>query len=79
MWYRYTTTARSTADCIVGMRLIEGRDLQTVLADGPLEPARAVRIIEGVAKALQVAHEVGLIHRDIKPSNILLDATTSLI
>jgi serine/threonine protein kinase len=57
----------------VSMRLIEGRDLQTVLADGPLEPARAVRIIEGVAKALQVAHEVGLIHRDIKPSNILLD------
>ena len=30
----------------VDMRLIEGRDLQTVLADGPLEPARAVRIVE---------------------------------
>jgi serine/threonine-protein kinase len=29
----------------VCMRLINGRDLQTVLADGPLEPARAVRII----------------------------------
>src|ERR1700746_1221001 len=57
----------------VDMRLIEGRDLQTVLADGPLEPARAVRIIEGVAKALHAAHEVGLLHRDVKPSNILLD------
>jgi serine/threonine protein kinase len=34
----------------VSMRLIEGRDLQTVLADGPLEPTRAVRIIEQVAK-----------------------------
>jgi serine/threonine protein kinase len=58
----------------VDMRLIEGRDLETVLADGPLDPARAVRIIEQVARALNAAHKVGLIHRDIKPSNILLDA-----
>ncbi len=58
----------------VDMRLIEGRDLETVLADGPLDPARAVRIVEQVARALNAAHKVGLIHRDIKPSNILLDA-----
>jgi serine/threonine kinase PknH len=58
----------------VDMRLIEGRDLQTVLDDGPLDPARAVRIIEQVARALHAAHKVGLIHRDIKPSNIILDA-----
>src|ERR1700739_4606692 len=56
----------------VSMRLIEGRDLDAVLADGTLDPARAVRIIEQVAEALNAAHEVGLIHRDIKPSNILL-------
>jgi serine/threonine protein kinase len=57
----------------VDMRLIEGSDLQTVLTQGPLEPARAVRIIEGVALALHAAHQVGLLHRDVKPSNILLD------
>ncbi|MFI5510828.1 serine/threonine-protein kinase [Mycobacterium sp. NPDC051804] len=57
----------------VDMRLIEGRDVETVLAEGPLDPARAVLIIEQVAKAVHAAHKVGLVHRDIKPSNILLD------
>jgi serine/threonine protein kinase len=57
----------------VDMRLVDGRDLQQVLNAGPLEPARAVRIIEQVAKALQAAHKVGLVHRDVKPSNILVD------
>src|ERR1700730_11587032 len=57
----------------VDMRLIKGRDLQTVLADGPLAPERAVRIIEQIAQALQAAHEVGLVHRDVIRPNGLVD------
>src|ERR1700679_4289504 len=48
----------------VSMRLITGRDLAAVLAEGPLEPGRAVRIVAQVAEALHAAHGIGLIHRD---------------
>jgi serine/threonine protein kinase len=56
----------------VTMRLINGVDLQTMLNDGPLDPPRAVHIVEQIASALHTAHEAELVHRDVKPSNILV-------
>ena len=56
------------------MRLIEGRNLGTILSRGdePLDAALAVKVVEQVASALDAAHQAGLIHRDVKPSNILI-------
>lgn len=56
----------------VSMRLIKGRDLNVMLANGPLPAPRAVNVITQVASALNAAHETGLVHRDVKPSNVLV-------
>src|SRR6266508_3586930 len=37
------------------------------------EPRRAVALMAKVARAVQYAHEQGILHRDLKPGNILLD------
>src|ERR1700752_1107782 len=57
----------------VDMRLIDGIDLRSVLAEeGPLAAPRAVAIVRQVAAALDAAHEIGVMHRDVKPENILI-------
>ncbi len=55
------------------MRYLRGGNLLSALEGGPLDPDRALKILEQVAKALSNAHRQGVVHRDIKPANILLD------
>ncbi len=53
------------------MELCVGRSLRAVLAErGPLEPARAVRLVCQVLSALGAAHALGMVHRDMKLDNV---------
>lgn len=58
------------------MEYVDGANLlEIVKRSGPLPVLRACHYIHQSARALQHAHEHGLVHRDIKPGNILVDRT----
>jgi serine/threonine protein kinase len=54
------------------MEYIDGWPLDRLIGKPTLTAPRAVRVIYHVARALQAAHEQGVVHRDVKPSNILV-------
>lgn len=55
------------------MEYVRGCTLRNVIsADAPMEPLRALELIDHILAALCAAHENGLVHRDIKPENVLI-------
>jgi serine/threonine protein kinase len=61
----------------IAMQFVDGVDLHTALVErGPFPPAQAVEIVAAVGRALDHAHERGLLHRDVKPANIMLKRGT---
>ena len=63
---------RTDGQLWIAMQFVDGTDANAALRAGTMTPARAVHIIGEVAKALDYAHQRGVVHRDIKPANFLL-------
>lgn len=56
------------------MRWLSAGSLRATLGQGKSWPLlETSQLLDQVADALYVAHQVGIIHRDLKPDNILLD------
>ncbi|MDX9720954.1 MAG: protein kinase [Myxococcota bacterium] len=57
----------------IAMELLEGHDLSDELSrNGPLSPARALRLFRPALEALGEGHKAGIIHKDLKPANLYL-------
>ena len=64
----------------ITMEYVEGEDLAAVIHQRTkLAPQEAVDIVEQVCRALEAAHNVGVIHRDLKPQNIMRENGTGRI
>lgn len=55
------------------MEYVQGFTLRNLITrEAPMDPQRAVELVEPVAAALAAAHHAGFMHRDIKPENVLI-------
>lgn len=54
------------------MEFVDGVTLEQRLAIGPLPVHQACAIAATVGRALQFAHDHGVVHRDVKPGNLML-------
>jgi eukaryotic-like serine/threonine-protein kinase len=55
------------------MEFIDGPTIKKLLKDkGVLPPKQSLEIVTQAARALEFAHENGIVHRDVKPDNIML-------
>ncbi|MBK7829832.1 protein kinase [Nannocystis sp.] len=55
------------------MEYLPGGTLHAAVQEMQVAPAQALKMIVQVGRALQFAHERGLVHRDVKPSNVMVD------
>jgi formylglycine-generating enzyme required for sulfatase activity len=56
------------------LEFVEGGNLAAKIADKPMPAREAAKLVESLARAMQLAHSRNVVHRDLKPANILLAA-----
>ena len=74
--YGETELADAGRTAYLVMELVNGEPLNSVIKrTGRLSLRHALDMLEQTGRALQVAHNAGLVHRDVKPGNIMITPT----
>jgi eukaryotic-like serine/threonine-protein kinase len=79
--YDYGQTDEGS-DAYIVMARVVGEPLNQMIADrGRLTPVETLSIVAQAARALEAAHQAGIVHRDVKPSNLIVqpDGTVVLV
>ncbi|MEU4240179.1 serine/threonine-protein kinase [Actinoplanes sp. NPDC026619] len=73
---------QSGPDAYIVMARVNGQALNERIAErGRLSPAETMSIVAQAGRALEAAHQAGIVHRDVKPGNLIIqpDGTVVLV
>ena len=59
------------------LEYVDGGSLDQRIVESPPTPRAAAKLVETLARTMDVAHQRGIVHRDLKPANILLATIAS--
>jgi serine/threonine protein kinase/Tol biopolymer transport system component len=56
----------------IAAELVDGEDLASIVAGGPVSVRRLLDIATQIADGMASAHAAGIVHRDLKPANVMI-------
>jgi serine/threonine-protein kinase len=70
----------SGSDAYIVMARVEGQPLNQRIAErGRLTAAETLSIIVQAGRALEAAHQAGIVHRDVKPGNLIIEPDDTVV